>query len=165
MKRKRMLFVIALSAFWGLACSAAGEAESMIGAEVVGVGGYSSLGKVVGVARGGPGGSALMYVVAEKGIFGGRGVIPFSHVRDEVKVPRKDGGFSYRVEVDLNKATFRNIAKWRYREEPLSAYFSRMESILGVIYGLEESTLDSLARDLVVDFGEERYSEPGVAER
>lgn len=126
--------------------------ESMIGAEVVGAGGYTKLGKIVGVARPEPGGPAQLYVVEVKGLWGARGVIPLSHVVDEMPVPEKDGSTSYRVEVSVNKSTFRNIASWE-NEESLSSYLGRLDSILGTVYGLEQSTLDSFARNLVVDYG------------
>lgn len=128
------------------------EPESMIGAEVVGAGGYSKLGKIVGVARAEPGGPAQLYVVKARGLWGSRGVIPLSHVVDEMPVPEKDGSTSYRVEVSVNKATFRNIASWE-SEESLSSYLGRLDSILGTVYGLEQSTLDSFARNLEIDYG------------
>ncbi|MDQ8180757.1 hypothetical protein QEH57_08860 [Pelagicoccus sp. SDUM812005] len=124
----------------------------MIGAKVVGIAGYTQLGEIVGVARSGPGGPAQMYVVQVKGWWGGRGVIPLSHVVDEMSVPEKDGSRSYRVEVSVNKATFRNIANWE-SDESLASYLGRMESILGTVYGLEQSTLDGFAQNLVVDEG------------
>lgn len=166
MNKKWMIFVLSLGTFWGLfnssALAASGE-ESMIGAEVVGRDGYSRIGKIVGVARSEIGGAPQMYVVSASGIFGGRGVIPLSHVLDEVAVPEKDGSVSYRVEVSVNKATFRNIANWNPRSESVSAYLARTGSVLGIIYDLDQSTLDSFARNLVVDFGDERYSESEVA--
>ncbi|MDQ8185021.1 hypothetical protein [Pelagicoccus sp. SDUM812002] len=139
------------------------DPESMIGAKVVGSGGYTHLGDIVGVARGGPGGPAQMYVVKVKGLWGGRGVIPLSHVVDEMTVPEKDGSTSYRVEVSVNKATFRNIATWE-DDELLSSYLARLDSILGTVYGFDQTTLDGFARNLVVDYGsEEAEPESSVA--
>ncbi len=139
------------------------DPESMIGAKVVGSGGYTHLGDIVGVARGGPNGPVQMYVVKVGGLWGGRGVIPLSHVVDEMPVPQKDGETTYRVEVSLNKATFRNIAKWE-KDESLSSYLGRMDAILGTVYGLDQSTVDGFARNLVVDYGkDEDESESSVA--
>lgn len=140
-----------------------GSPESMIGAKVVGSGGYSHLGEIVGLARGGPNGPVEMYVVKATGLFGGRGVIPLSRVTDELMLPEKDGSRTYRVEVSVNKATFRNIATLR-GDEPLSSYLSRMDSILGTVYGLEEATLETFARNLVIDEGSaESKSKSSVA--
>lgn len=153
----------ALAAMASMAWGAGNDRNSIIGAEVVGSGGYSKLGTIVGVARSDPSGPAQLYVVKRTGFFGGRGVIPLSHVEDEMPVPRKDGSTGYRVEVSINKATFNNIANWD-KEESLSSYLERLDSILGTVYGLQPVTLDGFARTLVVDYGSaDRESQSSVA--
>ncbi|MDQ8203067.1 hypothetical protein [Pelagicoccus sp. SDUM812003] len=162
MNFRRMLLIVSLSALCGLYQTAIRAAEStqdsdksdsVIGAEVVGEEGYSRIGTVVGIARGGEGGPAKLYVVKSNALFGGHGLIPLSHVMDEFKVPNKDGSQSYRIKVAINKATFRNIANWDHRNEPISVYLNRMESIFSTLFGLESSTIESFARNLVVDHG------------
>ncbi|MBC2607346.1 hypothetical protein [Pelagicoccus albus] len=166
MKKYYLPIVFVISLIWSTASfsqvSSDLSPEVMIGAEVVGPDGSSRLGHVLGLGRSGENGEPLMYVVGTKGLFGKKGIVPLSNVKEELTVPGKDGMRTFRLVVGVNKGTFRNIAKWS-GDEPLGSYLSRIDSILGTIYGLDEDTIEQMARRVVFDDGAPEEAIPVAA--
>lgn len=114
------------------------DSEALLGAKVQGPG-TNAFGYVTGFVRDIRSGELTMYVVETYGWFNGEGVIPVTSLVDIHSRQGKEE-VEHRLEVKVNQATFRNIAKWD-GEGPVSSYLKDYKSILSTVYGLDPEQL------------------------
>lgn len=123
----------------------------LIGAKVVGPSSLG-IGTVTGLLREEDSGAVAMYVVGTGGIFGGTGVIPVSNEVERRTLLDKDGNTQHRIEVRVNRSTFRNLAKWNGKGN-VASYLSEHSGLLSLVYGLDAERLERKAITYTLDTG------------
>ena len=129
----------------------ASSQPSVVGSKVVGPG-AGVIGVVEDVVVNQETGEAAMYLVKTNGWFGSYGVIPLDFVNTKTEVV-EDGDRHFLLGVDINEATFDNLAKWD-GEGPVGAYLRRYQSILSTVFGIEDQLEGAFDRYTLASRGE-----------